>query len=57
MLNHPAIDQDDCIIVPSNSIENTVRRNCEPGYCGVFGWFSTHRFACSLAKLQTGSIR
>jgi hypothetical protein len=57
ILNHPTIDQDDGIVVPSNSIENTVCRNCEPGCFGVFGWFWADCFACSLAKLQTRSIR
>jgi hypothetical protein len=36
-LNHSTIDQDDRIIVPSISIENTVSRNCQPGSSGVFG--------------------
>jgi hypothetical protein len=35
--NHPTIDQDDRIIVPSISIENTVSRNCEVGSSGGFG--------------------
>src|SRR5258707_1423947 len=48
-LNHPAIDQDDRIMVPSISIENTVSRNCRLGCWGVFGWFQTHRLTSSLA--------
>jgi hypothetical protein len=48
-LNHPTIDQDDRIIVPSISIENTVGRNCQLGSSGVFGWFQTHRLSSSLA--------
>jgi hypothetical protein len=29
--NHPVIDQEDRIIVPAMSIEDTVSRNCRPG--------------------------
>src|ERR1700676_2145940 len=42
-LNHPTVDQDDRIIVPSISIENPVSRNCQLGSSGVFGWSQTHR--------------
>src|SRR6266852_1194800 len=42
-LNHPTIDQDDRIMVPSISIENTVSRNCQPGSSGALGWLQTHR--------------
>jgi hypothetical protein len=38
-LNHPTIDDDDRIIVPVMSIENTVSRNCRLGSSGVVGWF------------------
>jgi hypothetical protein len=48
-LNHPAIDQDDRVMVPSISIESTVSRNCQPGSSCVFGWFQTHRLTSSLA--------
>jgi hypothetical protein len=48
-LNHPTIDQDGRIIVPSISIENTVSRNRQLGSSGVFGWFQTHRLTSSLA--------
>src|SRR6476620_1537469 len=48
-LNHAMIDQDDRIIVPSISIENTVSRNCRLGCSGGFGWFWTHRLNSSLA--------
>jgi hypothetical protein len=48
-LNHPTIDQDDRIVVPSISIENRVSRNCQLGSSGVFGWFQTHRRSSSLA--------
>jgi len=48
-LNHPTIDRDDRIIVPSISIENTVSRNCQLRSAGVFGWFQTHRLTSSLA--------
>jgi hypothetical protein len=48
-LNHPTIDQDDGIIVPPISIENTVSRNCKLRSSGVFGWFWTHRLTSSLA--------
>jgi hypothetical protein len=48
-LNHPTIDQDDRIIVPSISIENTVSRNCQLRSAGVFGWFQTHRLTSLLA--------
>src|SRR6266436_3521602 len=47
-LNHPTIDQDDRIIVPSNSIENTISRNCKLRSAGVFGWFWAHRLTSSL---------
>jgi len=47
--NHPTIDQDDRIIVPTISIENTVSRNRQLGSSGVFGWFQTHRLTSSLA--------
>jgi hypothetical protein len=49
-LNHPTIDQDDRIIVPSISIENTVSRNCKLGSSDAFGRFWTHRLTSSLAK-------
>src|ERR1700682_6042748 len=42
-LNHPTIDQDDRIIVPSISIKNPVSRNCQLGSSRVFGWSQTHR--------------
>src|SRR6202047_2652721 len=42
-LNHPTIDQDDRIIVPSISIENTVRRKGQLGSSDVFGWLWTYR--------------
>jgi hypothetical protein len=48
--NHCMIDQDDRIIVPPTSIENTVGRNCKPGSSGVVGWFWTHRFTFSRAR-------
>ena len=48
-LNHSTIDQDDRIIVPSISIENTVSRNCQPVSSRVFGWFLTYRLTASLA--------
>jgi hypothetical protein len=48
-LNHPTIDQDDRTMVPSISIENTVSRNCQPGFLGVFGWLQNHRLTSSLA--------
>jgi hypothetical protein len=48
-LNHPTINQDDGIIVPSISIENTLSRNCKLKSAGVFGWFWTHRITSSLA--------
>src|SRR6266478_8771945 len=51
-LNHPTIEQDDRIIVPSISIENTVSRNCQPGSSAVFGWFQVHRLTSSLAGWQ-----
>src|SRR5258707_7034805 len=51
-LNHPAIDQDDRIVVPAITIENTVSGNCQPGSSGVFGWFQTHRLTSSLAGWQ-----
>src|SRR6266571_3327206 len=56
-LNHPTIDQDDRIIVPSITIENTASRKCQPGAPGVFGWFQTHRLSSSLAGWQARSIR
>src|ERR1700676_1277597 len=43
-LNHPPIDHDDRIIVPTMSIENAVSRNCQLGLPGVFGWLRTHCF-------------
>src|SRR3981189_2795685 len=49
-LNHPTIDQDDRIIVPSMPIENTASRNCQLGCSGLFGWFQTHRLTSSLAS-------
>src|SRR5258705_1528568 len=55
-LNRPSIDQDDRIIVPSISIENTVSRNCQPGCSAVFGWFQAHRLTSSLAGWQARSI-
>src|SRR5215217_74757 len=42
-LNHSTIDQDDRILVPSMSVENTVSRDCRPGSTGGFGWFQSHR--------------
>jgi hypothetical protein len=50
-LNHPTIDHDDRIIVPSISVENAVSRNCQLGSSDVFGWFWTHRLTSSLANL------
>jgi hypothetical protein len=47
--NRPTIDQDDRIIVPSISIENTVGRNGQLGSLGVLGWLQTHRLTSSLA--------
>src|SRR5258708_39632730 len=47
--NHPTIDQEDRIMVPSIATENTVSRNGQPGSSGVFGWFQTHRLTSSLA--------
>src|SRR5882762_6955978 len=47
--NHPTIDQDDRIMVPSIAIENTVSRNGQPGSSGVFGWFQSHRLTSWLA--------
>src|ERR1700737_3090788 len=41
-LNHPTIDRDDRIIVPSISIENTVTRNCRLVVWGGFAWFQPH---------------
>jgi hypothetical protein len=54
-LNHPMIDQDDGIVVPSISIENTVSRNCKLGSLGVFGWFWTHRLTF-LARQIVGPV-
>src|SRR6266852_458419 len=56
-LDHPTIDQDHRIIVPTMTIENTVSRNCQPGCSGVFGWIQTHRLTSSLAGWQARSIR
>ena len=50
-LNHPTIDQDDRIIVPSISIENTVSRNRQPGSSAVFGWFQAHRLTFLTGRL------
>jgi hypothetical protein len=47
VLNDAAIDHDDRLVVPSKSIENTVRRNCQLGCSGVFGCFQTHRLLAS----------
>src|ERR1700704_1041542 len=51
-LNHPTIDHNDGIIVPSISIENTVSRNCKPRSAGVFGWFWTHPLTSSLPMVR-----
>src|SRR6266481_5387325 len=56
-LNRPTIDQDDRIIVPAVSIENTVSRNRQPGSSAVFGWFQVHRLTSSLAGWQARQIR
>jgi hypothetical protein len=48
-LNHPTVDQDDRIIVPSASIENTISRDCRLASSGVFGGFHTHCLASSMA--------
>jgi hypothetical protein len=64
-LNHSAIYQDDRIVVPSISVENTVSRNCQLSPLGVFGWFLTHgslpyrpvgRPDRSLAELQDARL-
>src|ERR1700712_1192335 len=44
-LNHPAIDHEKRIIVPSLSIENTVSRNGELGSLDVLSGLQTHRLA------------
>ena len=49
-LNYPMVDQDDRIIVPPISIENTITRNCQFGRLGVFGCLWTHRLTSSLAS-------
>src|SRR5712672_2275597 len=37
-LNRPTIDQNDRIIVPAITIENTVGRDRRPGWWSVLGW-------------------
>jgi hypothetical protein len=56
-LNHPTIDQEDRMIMPSISIENTVSRNCQLGSSGVFGWFQTHRLNFLTGRLVGPSVR
>src|ERR1700726_26846 len=49
--NSPTIYEDDRIIVPLISIENTVSRNCQLRSSGVFRGFWNHRLTSSLAIL------
>ena len=56
-LNYLMIDQDDRIIVPSVSIENTISRNCRFGRSGLFGWLWTHRLTSSLASIVRAELR
>ena len=52
-LNHSAVDQDDGIIVPSNSIEDMVRRNCKPSFRRSAG---TGPIAVFLTRQTAGPI-
>src|ERR1700738_1241396 len=52
-LDHPAIDHEDRIIVPSLSVENTVSRNGPLRPSDVVGGLQTHRLASSLAVVSS----
>src|SRR3954447_5469681 len=46
-LDQSTLDQEDRVIVPLASIEDTAGRNCQPGPCRAFGSFQTHPLTSS----------
>src|SRR5215210_9065796 len=50
-MDQSPINQEDRVIVPLVSIEDTAGRNCQPGPCRAFGWFQTHPLTSSQDQL------